>query len=146
MLCSPLHRSYLKYLLLFFPPITEMSLNLRELPAVPWPAQAISNSVLMRKEQRSLIKYMPITHLVLLGQTGRTEVQALQLVPVITSQQHVVYLQQTQYSFPHSCLNLSNSLQRKTLLLTANAQFLLAAISDYLFTHLPAVIRNLRVP
>lgn len=89
---------------------------------------------------------MPITHLVLLGQAGRTEVQALQLVPVITSQQHIVYLQQTQYNFPHSCLNLSNSLQRKTRLLTANAQFLLAAISDYLFTHLPAVIRNLRVP
>lgn len=38
-----------------------MFLNLKELPAAPWPAPTISNGVSVGTEQRSLLKYMPPT-------------------------------------------------------------------------------------
>lgn len=108
-------------------------------------------------QSRGAYSNICLPQLVLLGQAGRAELQALQFIPAIASQQRIVSVTNSQCNFQCSCLNLSDSLQRKTLLLTEkhwrvpwekknNTQFLLAAVSDYPFTHLPAVIGSQRVP
>lgn len=108
-------------------------------------------------QSRGAYSNICLPQLVLLGQAGRAELQALQFIPAIASQQRIVSVTNLSVQFsmlmfePERFTAKENTPVNRETLESAlgkkkNTQFLLAAVSDYPFTHLPAVIGSQRVP